>query len=307
MSKSSRNILEKHKPLIILIVIVLALGALAVFTEAISFEDDSKTVRKTAVMRYEERTIYDWDITKTVSYSSQPFPLDVPQGQSGILNYNIQATRRIVSTSTVSAVEEQFCFRNHRKEPITLISAETTVRTREREDDIDSDEDRRKNRVIATRTQVFAGETVQPKETRCFSDSIDVSVTPGQKLTATVKVNYEDSRGTVRQAKDSVNIAVPKRPTTVTTDASARVTDHQICPSGATCTPSASILHWDAANNVGEATVSGTTTITFTETVKNNDACGIQNKPNIIHIVETDTAQENEESESASINFGPCP
>ncbi len=270
--------------------IVLLLGSMGAQVVPQAYAQEVSNVikpTKTALGFSSRRVVYTWNLVKT----AVPPSVEIKPGQTATINYTITATRTLVSDVTTSGVRGQICVTNFLSVPTQGLKIVDQIRYQSGGAFMDVPG---AMQVIIPVSQLNAGGT------GCYPYEIAFTPIPGvtnyknvAKITVT---NYPGHEGTEFGTEISADFVMPA-PVVVSVDASATVTDSQVCPVGFTCTP----------GTVGPWTLTESGTITYTKSVKNDSAaCGRQ-----VTLMNTasllgSSGLSRTASASVAISTGPC-
>lgn len=218
---------------------------------------------KTADTFWRETSTFDWEISKNVT----PAGLVLQQGQSGMFNFVINATRTHTGTATTFGMSGQICVTNSGTEP--TVNLRISDRFGEFIDGAGTE-------LLEFEVDVSGNPVLDPGESHCYPYSIELDPAFTPNPAATYKnTAYLFSTGLTAEGKPveirvfqrTVDVIWPAAPTSADSiDATASVVDALACPAGFTCTPSGA-----------EWTFGETTAQPLAVTVKNVSApCGTE-------------------------------
>lgn len=257
-------------------------------------------VRKTVEdVDWERRTLYDWSVSKEVYPTSITASISTPVS----VTYTITATRWVASIEDVVTISGQICVKNVGNTPTKDLEVTDTVL--------------HDSTTVAgpVNVDISENDVLDPSEEDCYD--YEVSFTPLtmdstiitdyiNKAEATVSNGYGDSA--------EEQFSLPSEPTTLTeVDASAELTDEQVCPENFECTP-IGMPAWPITITPDMLNEYGQYVVMFEKTVHNLRVCETPDNhesdyslTNTVTLAESDTEEERTDTAEVKIDVGPCP
>lgn len=246
------------------------------------------TASKTATGSLEQTARYVWDISKSV----RGVPMaPIPRGECVTLAYNLVVTRTLDTLTRVATMHGEVCVRNNgpqRTQGLT-ISDKVQVNLGLGFTDIPGAS------VVITPGELNPGESKRFPVTISFAAPLAGVLRNVATVTIT---NFIGHPGVPSGPTVTAGFTLPP-PTQTIIDATANVTDEEICPPGFTCTPS----------NPGPFPLTGSQTVEFTKQVCNVSACDAQVEVlDQAILVTTDTSTRVvSQTVTVPITAPPCP
>jgi hypothetical protein len=239
---------------------------------------------------FREKTItYDWTVEKSVT----PQELNLGQGESGTVNYTINATRTQASEAEVTGVRGEICVTNGGAVPTENL---------ELVDQVEFKTGAGQFGPLAGATQTITPAQLAPGESKCYPYEITFQPVPDAQYRNSVKVTITNHSGHLGEEfgpEPKADFSLPNQPTVKEIDESATVSDSQICHQGFTCNPS----------SPGPWNFSGSGSVTFPVVVTNFSApCDEHfNLANTVTLTENDSSETHTSSANVAIYTKECP
>jgi hypothetical protein len=264
------------------------LSATLTFTLLNVFAGSSGTTldaTKTAVANWTRTDAYHWTITKTTPPNQVPYV--IPTGGVQQVTFTVTAVRsgpEVTSWST--PVSGEICVTN------TGTSSTSGLYI------VDQLEKVSDSSVVSGPSVIPVAAELAPSQHQCYPYSFEVALDPSIEYRNHAIISLDNYLG-FEGTSHSIDVYAAVIPTVsvVDVDSSARIEDIFNCPSGFTCTPSSF-----------SQTVTGTTTIPYLVTVRNDSAaCGQNvNAVNTAQLFPSTTQIPQIASASISIYTGTC-
>jgi roadblock/LC7 domain-containing protein len=248
------------------------------------------SAEKTAIGFWERTIEYDWSLDKSV----MPDNIEIKPGESGSVEYWLDATRSIASQSDKIGVRGQVCVTNGGDRTTENLKIVDRVQYKTGAGPF-------QDLGGATQTIVPAAQ-LGPGESQCYDYEIEFTPVAGATYRNVVKVtitNHSGHLGDEFGPEPKADFSLPGSPTLIEIDAEADLSDLEFCPAGFSCTPSDS----------GPWHFTDSGSVHFSKEIDNVSApCDEYfNLDNTATLTENDSGQQRSDSARVVIFSGECP